>query len=106
MNKYKLVLRRIKIIIGVFLLIMSWWPLEGKYENTGRRLFFWSGWSAIFNDTDFGLRFNTYPKVSFNGVDGPYVTNEEVFYVSSNDELKTSSIRKADSILVKVDNER
>ena len=84
---------------------MLWSPIEGKMEATGKRLFSWSGWSALFDDKDFGLRFNYYPKVEFDGIDGPYVVANKVYRVNSNNELITSNLDKLDSIEVKANNQ-
>ena len=69
----KKVIKWISIVIGIIFLIMLWSPIEAKKESTGKRLFGWSGWSALFDDSDFGLKFNFYPKVKFDGIDGPYL---------------------------------
>ncbi|HBK72143.1 MAG TPA: hypothetical protein DDZ39_10905 [Flavobacteriaceae bacterium] len=78
--------------------------LEGKNENTGRRLFVWSGWSALFNEKDFELKINIYPKVKYNGINGPYIVGEKVLYVNSQNKLVSSLIKNPDSLLVKVNN--
>ena len=105
LSRFKKIIKWISIIIGVFFLIMLWSPIEGKMEATGKRLFGWSGWSALFDDKDFGLQFNYYPKVEFNGIDGPYVVHDKIYRVTSNNELITSNLDKLDSIEVKVNNQ-
>ena len=68
-SRLKKIFKWISIVIGVFFLIMLWSPVEGKMEGTGKRLFVWSGWTALFDDTDFGLKFNYYPKTEYDGID-------------------------------------
>ncbi len=85
-------------------MIMLWSPMEGKYEGTGKRLFGWSGWTALFDNTDFSLKFNYYPKVEFNGIDGPYVVSDKIYNVNSENKLIATNISKDDSIQVRVNN--
>ena len=85
-------------------MIMLWSPMEGKYEGTGKRLFGWSGWTALFDNTDFSLKFNYYPKVEFNGIDGPYVVSDKIYNVNSENKLTATNISKDDSIQVRVNN--
>jgi len=103
-SRLKKIFKWISIVIGVFFLIMLWSPLEGKMENTGKRLFSWSGWTAIFDETDFGLKLNHYPKTEFDGIDGPYVISEKIYNVNSENKLIAKNISKDDSIQVRVNN--
>ena len=85
-------------------MIMLWSPMEGKYKGTGKRLFGWSGWTALFDNTDFSLKFNYYPKVEFDGIDGPYVVSDKIYNVNSENKLIATNISKDDSIQVRVNN--
>lgn len=73
-------------------------------ENTGKRFFGWSGWCALFDDTDFGLKFNYYPKVEFDGIDGPYLIKNTLHQITSKNEVITANISPHDTILVRVNN--
>ena len=101
----KKVIKWISIVIGIIFLIMLWSPIEAKKENTGKRLFSWSGWSALFDDSDFGLKFNFYPKVKFDGIDGPYLVSDSIYRINANNDLITSTSSNHDSIEVIVNNE-
>ena len=83
---------------------MLWLPVEGKMENTGKRLFGWSGWTALFDETDFGLKFNYYPKTEFDGIDGPYLVSEKIFKINPENKLTETNISQNDSIQVRVNN--
>lgn len=103
-KKFKKLFKWLIILFFPIFILGTWPPLEGKNENTGRRIFSWSGWSSLFNDKDFKLKINYYPKVEFDGIDGPYVIEEKVFNVNTQNELQITSLKETDSILVKVDN--
>jgi hypothetical protein len=103
-SRLKKIFKWISIVIGVFFLIMLWSPVEGKMEGTGKRLFVWSGWTALFDDTDFGLKFNYYPKTEYDGIDGPYLISEKIYNVNSENKLLEMNISNEDSIQVKVNN--
>jgi len=103
-SRLKKFFKWISIVIGVFFLIMLWLPVEGKMENTGKRLFGWSGWTALFDETDFGLKFNYYPKTEFDGIDGPYLVSEKIFKINPENKLTETNISQNDSIQVRVNN--
>ena len=103
-SRLKKIIKWVSIVIGAFFMIMLWSPMEGKYEGTGKRLFGWSGWTALFDNTDFSLKFNYYPKVEFNGIDGPYVVSDKIYNVNSENKLIATNISKDDSIQVRVNN--
>ena len=103
-SRLKKIVKWVSIVIGAFFMIMLWSPMEGKYEGTGKRLFGWSGWTALFDNTDFSLKFNYYPKVEFNGIDGPYVVSDKIYNVNSENKLTATNISKDDSIQVRVNN--
>tara|TARA_B100000795_G_scaffold56622_1_gene37388 strand:+ start:116 stop:1351 length:1236 start_codon:yes stop_codon:yes gene_type:complete len=103
-SRLKKIVKWVSIVIGAFFMIMLWSPMEGKYEGTGKRLFGWSGWTALFDNTDFSLKFNYYPKVEFNGIDGPYVVSDKIYNVNSENKLIATNISKDDSIQVRVNN--
>lgn len=103
-SRLKIIVKWISIVIGVFILIILWSPAEGKIESTGKRLFGWSGWTALFDDTDFGLKFNYYPKTEFDGIDGPYLVSEKIFRINSENKLTETNISQNDSIQVEVNN--
>jgi len=73
-------------------------------ENTGKRLFGWSGWTALFDDTDFGLKFNYYPKTEFDGIDGPYLVSDKIFKINPENKLTETNFFQNDSIQVRVNN--
>jgi hypothetical protein len=103
-TRLKKIVKWVTIVIGAFLITMLWSPMEGKYESTGKRLFGWSGWAALFDNTEFSLKFNYYPKAEFDGIDGPYVVSDKIYNVNSENKLLTTNISKDDSIQVRVNN--
>ena len=74
------IVKWISIITGVFLLTMNCVPMEAN----GKGLFGCSGWSALFDDNDFGLKINYYPEATYNGMDVPYPVSEKIYNVNSN----------------------
>ena len=96
--------KRVSIIAVVFILFSAWWPLEGVPEASGKRTFSWSGWSALFNKKEFGLKVNYYPVTTLKGIDGPYLTDDKVYRVDTNQQIVSTPLIDIDSLEIKVDN--
>lgn len=103
-HRIKKVLKWIVIVFTPLFILMTWGPTDATIENTGQKLFSWNGWSALFNDRDFELKINYYPKVNFDGIDGPYIAGGNVYYVNSQNKLTSSVLTEYDSLRVKVNN--
>ncbi|MDZ7846945.1 MAG: metallophosphoesterase [Owenweeksia sp.] len=75
-------------------------------DKSGSWGFYWSGIEALWDsDEEFGIWVNKEMYAEFNGLDGPYVVNENVFYVGSDNKLYSKEFNQKDSLLVKVNND-
>lgn len=93
--------------IGIF----SYWLLTtlimGHTEFDSKRgviIYGWSGFDALFTDEDFGFSKNKILKRKLDGIDGPYIFDDNKFSVNEVSELVKESFDRAQPILVNVNN--
>jgi len=64
----------------------------------------WSGFDALFTDEDFGFSKNKILKTKLDGVDGPYIFDENKFSVNEASELIKENFDPTQPLIVKVNN--
>ncbi|NBC24915.1 MAG: metallophosphoesterase [Bacteroidetes bacterium] len=91
-------------ILGFYFLGITIFGFK-KVDKSGSWDFYWSGIEALWeSDEEFGFWRNKEMYTDFNGVDGPYIVKDSVFYVDSDNKLNLKKFNKQDSLLVKVSN--
>ncbi|WP_431167449.1 metallophosphoesterase [Tenacibaculum halocynthiae] len=75
------------------------------YQDTdtkkGKHNFYWSGLNALWlKNKVFGFKINEQVEVAFNGVDGPYIVKDTLFFVTDKNEFKRAK-KENNNIVVK-----
>lgn len=100
---FKIITYGILSLIGfifLFLLIVGF-NLEHKDGTRDK----WSGLRALFEkDRDFGIFINYQEKYNLNGVDGPYIINNQLYEVTKENKLLNKNIDRKEKLIVKVGN--
>lgn len=100
---FKIITYGILSLIGfifLFLLIVGF-NLEHKDGTRDK----WSGLRALFEkDRDFGIFINYKEKYNLNGVDGPYIINNQLYEVTKENKLLNKNIDRKEKLIVKVGN--
>ncbi len=87
-------------LIFLFLLIMGF-NVEHKDGTRDK----WSGLRAIFQkDRDFGIFLNYQEKNNLNGIDGPYIIDNQLYEVTKENKFLNKNIDRKEKLIVKVDN--
>lgn len=87
-------------LIFLFLLIIGF-NVEHKDGTRDK----WSGLRAIFQkDRDFGIFLNYQEKYELNGIDGPYIIDNQLYEVTKENKLLNKNIDRKEKLIVKVDN--
>jgi hypothetical protein len=105
-NKFKSI---IFLLISIVIIWLLWIPFYRIDKDKGFVKFHWSGLLAIFDDRPFGVKTNYYEEVNYQGLDGPYLYQNDsiqrVYYVTEKNNLIEEKYAKIDSLIVKVNNE-
>jgi len=89
------------VVIAIYYFItLLYFGYSQVDEKKGFYTFYWSGLQALFNDQEFGIKENKTLDTAFDGVDGPYVMNEEVYSVNEKGQLIKSLIPENKKIKV------
>lgn len=76
-----------------------------KADKSGSWEYYWSGIEAFWDsDEEFGFWTDKKMSAHFDGHDGPYIVNENVYYVDSDSKMYSKKFSPQDSLLVKVNN--
>lgn len=89
-------------IISSIILFLLIFGINIEYED-GRHST-WSGIRVLFEDREFELSYKKKHIINLNGLDGPYVIDDTIYYVDSLSKLKSKNYNKGDSIIVEVNN--
>lgn len=105
-NKFKSI---IFLLISIVIIWLLWTPFYRIDKDKGFVKFHWSGLSAIFDERPLGIKLNYYEEVNYQGLDGPYLyqndTIKKVYYVTEQNSLVEEKFSKIDSLIVKVSND-
>ncbi|WP_333696524.1 metallophosphoesterase [Flavobacterium sp.] len=105
MNLFK---RLLKWSIIISLLYFVFTTLYFGYDdidaNKGMYKFYWSGLRGIWEkNRDFGFKVNKVVPTHLDGVDGPYVVNDSVFYTNEYNEFYRQKYVKGKPIIVRTE---
>jgi len=88
------------LILGFYVLIFT---ISGfkKVNKNGSWDVYWSGLEALWdNDEVFGFWTNKIREINFDGIDGPYILGDQLFYVDDSNRVQTQNFNLKDSVLV------
>lgn len=87
MKKFKKLLKWF-VILGAlyFVLVTLYFGYDEMDSEKGIYRFYWSGLSGVWeDDRTFGSKINKPLEIKLNGVAGPYIFSDYLFYVDKND---------------------
>ncbi len=91
------------IIITVCYFIIStlYFGYDDIDSEKGIYKFYWSGIRGLWEENrDFGFKIDKEVKFNLNGVDGPYLINDTLFYVNRNNQLFKKSLNGKRNVVV------
>jgi len=97
---FKLLKWSIILILGFYVLIFT---ISGfkKVNKNGSWDVYWSGLEALWDkDEVFGFWTNKIREINFDGIDGPYILGDQLFYVDDSNRVQTQNFNLKDSVLV------
>lgn len=98
-----------KIFKWTFIVLVSYFVITTLYfgysdidPKKGVHKFYWSGLNAIWKkNKSFGFKTNEIVETKLNGVDGPYIIKDSIFYVTEENMPVALRLDSTDSITVK-----
>jgi hypothetical protein len=100
-----------KIFKWTIISLLTYWLLSTlifghtKFDsNKGEIIYGWSGLDALFTDEDFGFSRNKERKSKLDGIDGPYIFDNTMFTVNSENIVVQNKIDRQNPIKVIVNN--
>ena len=102
MKKTKKILKWIIIITACYFIIATlYFGYDDIDSEKGIYNFYWSGIRGLWEvDRDFGFKINKEVKFKLNGVDGPYLINDTLFYVNRNNQLSKKALKENRNLVV------
>lgn len=102
MKKTKKILKWTVIITACYFIISTlYFGYDDIDSEKGIYKFYWSGIRGLWEeDRDFGFKINKEVKFKLNGVDGPYLINDTLFYVNRNNQLSKKALKENRNVVV------
>lgn len=102
MSRFKKILKWSVIICSSYFIFTTlYFGYDDIDSKKGIYKFYWSGLRGLWTkDKVFGFKTNEIVKTKLNGVDGPYIIDDYLYYVNKNNQLVTEKINASKTINV------